>query len=188
VILSRAIASLSELELPSTPRTTLNVGTIEGGSSVNAIPERATARFDLRSTDEEQLLRLENELRRVLDAALGEAARGANGAARAGRTAPGLSIERIGERPAGRLSPESALFTALRAVDRHLRIRTEPRVASTDANVPLSLAIPALSLGAGGEGGGIHTRGEWYDATGRELALKRILLLVLAMGGFCGED
>ena len=88
-------------------------------------------------------------------------------------------IERIGDRPAGRLSDNSPLLEALHAVDRHLGIRTEQRVASTDANIPLSLGIPALSIGAGGDGGGIHTRGEWYDASGRELALKRILLLLL---------
>ena len=88
-------------------------------------------------------------------------------------------IDRIGDRPAGRLADNSPLLEALHAVDRHLGIRTEQRVASTDANIPLSLGIPALSIGAGGDGGGIHTRGEWYDASGRELALKRILLLLL---------
>jgi di/tripeptidase len=88
-------------------------------------------------------------------------------------------IERIGDRPAGRLADNAPLLEALYAVDRHLGIRTEQRVASTDANIPLSLGIPALSIGAGGDGGGIHTRGEWYDASGRELALKRILLLLL---------
>jgi di/tripeptidase len=66
------------------------------------------------------------------------------------------------------------------AVDRHLAIRTEMRLASTDANIPLSLGLPAVSIGGGGEGGGIHTRAEWYDAKGRELGLKRILLLLLA--------
>jgi di/tripeptidase len=88
-------------------------------------------------------------------------------------------IDRIGDRPAGRLNDNSPLLEALHAVDRHLGIRTEKRVASTDANIPLSLGVPALSIGAGGDGGGIHTRGEWYDAGGRELALKRILLLLL---------
>jgi hypothetical protein len=92
-----------------------------------------------------------------------------------------FSIEKIGSRPAGRLAHDTPLFEVLRAVDRHLSIRTEPRIASTDANIPLALGINALSLGAGGEGGGIHTRGEWYDARGRELGLRRVLLLLLAM-------
>ncbi len=181
VVLSRAIASMSELVLPASPRTTLNIGTIEGGSSVNSIPERATARFDLRSLEPEQLVRLEVELHRAVE----EAVLAANAMApgRSGRSkGPGaleFLIARIGDRPAGKLNDDSPLLEALHAVDRHLGIRAEQRVASTDANIPLSLGIPALSIGAGGDGGGIHTSSEWYDASGRELALKRILLLLL---------
>ena len=176
VVLSRAIAAMSEVELPSSPRTTFNVGTIDGGSSVNAIPERATARFDLRSLDPDQLLRLEVALHRsVEDAVLAANAQGRGG----GKNPVQFQIAQIGDRPAGRLGEDSQLLEGLHAVDRHLGIRTEQRVASTDANIPLSLNIPALSIGAGGDGGGIHTRGEWYDAGGRELALKRILLLLL---------
>ena len=92
-----------------------------------------------------------------------------------------FEIKRIGDRPAGRLNEGAPLLETLRAVDRHMGIRTEERVASTDANIPLSLGVPAVSIGAGGEGGGIHTRAEWYDASGREVALKRILLLLLAL-------
>ena len=178
MVLSRAIAAMSEVALPASPRTTLNIGTMEGGSSVNSIPEFATARFDLRSLDADQLVRLEVELHRAVeDAVLAANARTA--AQQEAQVAVQFLIERIGDRPAGRLNEDSPLLKALHAVDRHLGIRTEQRVASTDANIPLSLGIPALSIGAGGDGGGIHTRGEWYDASGRELALKRILLLLL---------
>jgi tripeptide aminopeptidase len=172
VVLSRAIAAMSDVPLPTSPRTTLNIGTIEGGSSVNSIPEFATARFDLRSVEAEQLVRLEVELHRAVEDAVLIANEGTGGPVQ-------FLIERIGDRPAGRLDSDSPLLDALHAVDRHLGIRTEQRVASTDANIPLSRGIPALSIGAGGDGGGIHTRGEWYDAGGRELALKRILLLLL---------
>src|SRR5580698_10606471 len=177
VVMSRAIAAMSEVALPASPRTTLNIGTIEGGSSVNSIPEFATARFDLRSVDADQLVRLEVELHRAVEDAV--LAANAQTAAKKGLGMVQFLIERIGDRPAGRLNDNSPLLKALQAADRHLGIRTEPRVASTDANIPLSLGIPALSIGAGGDGGGIHTRGEWYDASGRELALKRILLLLL---------
>jgi tripeptide aminopeptidase len=177
VVLSRAIAAMSEVALPISPRTTLNIGTVEGGSSVNSIPEFATARFDLRSLDADQLVRLEVELHRAVEDAVLTA--NAQAAGNKGAGTVQFLIERIGDRPAGRLNDNSPLLKALQAADRHLGIRTEPRVASTDANIPLSLGIPALSIGAGGDGGGIHTRGEWYDASGRELALKRILLLLL---------
>ncbi len=177
VVMSRAIAAMSEVVLPTSPRTTLNIGTIEGGSSVNSIPEEAAARFDFRSLEADQLVRLEVSLHRVVE----DAVLAANAGGRPGKGHFPLSfrIERIGDRPSGRLSDEAPLLKALHAVDRHLGIRTEQRVASTDANIPLSLGIPALSIGAGGDGGGIHTCGEWYDATGRELALKRILLLLM---------
>jgi acetylornithine deacetylase/succinyl-diaminopimelate desuccinylase-like protein len=175
VALSQAISRLNQLDISGTPRTTMNVGTIEGGTSVNAIPEQATARFDFRSTDPEQLIRLEVELHRAVE----DAVIAANGHKRPQPLT--FSIEKIGSRPAGRLPQDSPLMDALRAVDRHLAIRTEARVASTDANVPLSRGVHAVSLGAGGEGGGIHTRAEWYDARGRELGLRRVLLLLLAM-------
>lgn len=177
-VLSEAIAELSRLQLPMSPRTTLNVGTIEGGSAVNAVPESATARFDLRSTDGGELSRLEAELRRTVEKAVDRS----NNRPFHQKPKAGLrcTIECIGHRPAGRLAADAPLLEALRAVDRHLGLKTQLRLASTDANIPLSLGIPALSLGAGGNGGGIHTRGEWFDATNRELALKRLLLLLLA--------
>jgi tripeptide aminopeptidase len=180
VVLSRAVARLGDLALSTRPRTTLNVGTMEGGTSVNAIPERATARFDARSTDAEQLIRLEVEIHRAVEDAVIEANGEIKNREAKKEHALQFTIDQIGDRPAGALSEQTFLFENLRAVDRHFGIRTEPRIASTDANIPLSLGVPALSLGAGGDGGGIHTRSEWYDARGRELGLRRILLLLLA--------
>lgn len=179
VILSRAIQEFSAVPLPEIPRTVVNVGTIEGGTAINAIPEQAAARFDLRSTDPEQLIRLEVALHRAVEDAVMAANRKPPGEGVSVR----FAIEKIGDRPAGRLAANSELMTLLEAVDRHLAIRTELRLASTDANIPLSLGVPAVSIGGGGEGGGIHTYGEWYDGRGRELGLKRILLLLLALAG-----
>ena len=76
----------------------------------------------------------------------------------------------------------------LGAVDRHLGLKTDIRLGSTDANIPLSLGIPALSMGAGGEGGGAHTLGEWYSARDREAGLRRVALLTLAMVEWAAEQ
>jgi tripeptide aminopeptidase len=180
VALCRAVARLSELQLSDLPRTTFNVGTIEGGTSVNAIPETATARFDMRSTDPEQLIRLEVELHRAIEDAVLDANRAASATGSKVRPLK-LTMQKIGDRPAGQLRDDAVIMAALRAVDRHLGIRTEMRVASTDANLPLSLGIEAISIGAGGDGGRVHTRAEWYDSRGREQGLRRILLLLLTL-------
>ena len=172
--LAAAIAALTQLALPSNPRTTLNCGTISGGTSINSIPASATADLDLRSTSTEELESLETlVLSTVSKCVKVEARRGR------ARDALRLQIRRIGDRQAGALPSDSTLAISLRAVDRHLNIRTESRIGSTDANLPLSLNIPALAIGSGGTGGGIHTLEEWYAPTNRELALRRILLLLL---------
>jgi tripeptide aminopeptidase len=157
----------------------MNVGTIEGGTATNVIPSHASARFDFRSTSPEKLIRLEVDLYRAIE----DAVLTANEKAQTRRQTDTLefSIEKIGARPAGALPDDSELYQMLRAVDRHLNIRTEARIASTDANIPLSMGVPAVSVGAGGVGGGIHTAQEWYDAKHRELGLRRVLLLMLAM-------
>lgn len=176
VALSQAIARLSTAEIASPHHTTMNVGTIEGGTATNVIPTHTAARFDFRSTIPEQLVSMEVELHRAVE----DAVLAANHGKRRGSTLT-YEIQRIGARPAGALSENTPLYEALTAVDRHLNIRTLPRIASTDANIPLSLGIPALSLGAGGSGGGVHTAREWYDAKDRELGLRRILLLTLLL-------
>ena len=99
-----------------------------------------------------------------------------------------FTIDKIGDRPAAHLPADSPLLEALRAVDRHLGLRTDLRLGSTDANIPLSLGVPALSMGAGGEGGGAHTLAEWYSAKDREVGLRRVLLLTLAMVEWAAEQ
>ena len=92
-----------------------------------------------------------------------------------------LKINVLGVRPAGELAENSPLLAALLAADNQLGNRSRRERSSTDANIPLARGVSAVCLGAGGEGGGIHTRNEWYDARGRELGLRRVLLLLLAM-------
>ena len=178
LILSRALTEIAQIRPPANPRSTINVGHISGGTSINSIPESASALLDLRSTDPRQLAAIELEVRRILDATLASAAREAT-RQRPARNPAKLEVALVGSRPPGALPEDSPLLYTLRAVDRHLALRTEPRIGSTDANIPLSLNIPALALGSGGLGGGIHTLQEWYDPTGRETALRRILLTLL---------
>jgi len=183
--LASALANLSEILLPEEPRTTLNLGTILGGTSVNSIPESAQASIDFRSTGADQLLRLEVALHRAVE----DAVEHANASAKArSRGVLSFAITKIGDRPAACLPGDSPLLDTLRAVDRHLGLRTDLRLGSTDANIPLSLGVQALSMGAGGDGGGAHTKAEWYSAKNREVGLRRVLLLTLAMIEWAAES
>jgi acetylornithine deacetylase/succinyl-diaminopimelate desuccinylase-like protein len=186
--LATALANLAETPLPDEPRTTFNVGTVRGGISVNSIPEHAEATIDFRSTDRDQLVRLEVALHRAVEDAVEHWNARAKATSAGGRGRLAYEIVKIGDRPAAHLAQDSALLAALRAVDRHLGLRSDLRLGSTDANVPLALGVPALSMGAGGEGGGAHTLHEWYSAKDRELALKRVLLVTLAMLEWAAEQ
>lgn len=188
IALATALAQFAETPLPEEPRTTLNVGTIRGGTSVNSIPESASASVDLRSTDTGQLVRLEVALHRAVEDAVSHWNQQAKGTANNGGKPLSFSITNIGDRPAAALPDESPVLDALRAVDRHLRLRTDLRLGSTDANIPLSVGVPSLSLGAGGEGGGAHTQAEWYNAKDRETGLRRILLFTLAVAEWAAEQ
>ncbi len=187
VALASALALLAEIPHIDEPRTTINIGTIRGGTSVNSIPEEAQATIDFRSTDTARLVNLEVALHRAVEDSVTHWNARTN-AALSGRSALRFSIVKIGERPAGHLPAESPLSEALQAVDRHLGLRADLRLGSTDANLPLSLGVPAISVGAGGEGGGAHTLGEWYCARGREIGLRRVLLLALAMLGWAAAQ
>ncbi len=188
VAMATALAVLARTTIPEEPRTTLNLGTIHGGTSVNSIPESAVATIDFRSTSSEELLRLEVALHRAVEDAVDLSNVHARNGASPKRGRLTFAVEKIGDRPAAQLPDDSPLFETLRAVDRRLGLQTGVRLGSTDANIPLSLNIPAVSLGAGGEGGGAHTQAEWYSDKGRETGLKRVLLLTLAMLDWASEQ
>ncbi len=171
LLLSHALTLIAALKIPDDPPTTINVGQITGGTSINSIPESATALLDIRSTEPTQLIATATHVHQILDEII-TTQKTTNSSVK-------LHIETIGNRPAAALPDDSPLLHTLRAVDRHLTLRTEPRLGSTDANIPLSRNIPAIAIGAGGIGGGIHTLQEWYDPTHRETALRRILLTLL---------
>ncbi len=174
VFLSRALAAFSQVEVPELPRTTFNIGVIQGGTSVNSIPEVASARVDLRSASMEELLKLEQCLRHAVNEAITPDSSGQRIKA---------EIRAIGDRPAASLPTTARILQAVRAVDVHLGIKSVPRLASTDANIPLSLGKEAITIGSGGDGGGAHTLHEWFDCSHRDLGLKRILFTLLALTG-----
>lgn len=170
--------------IPSTPRTTFNLGQIEGGTSVNSIPHEARLKVDLRSEKEEELTRLESALRECVAAGVRDELETSRDRSK-GKLE--WKLDSLGERPGGELAANSALLAALRAADEFVGNQSRLERASTDANIPLSLGIEAIAIGAGGSGGGAHSLQEWYESDGRETGLKRVLLTLLASSGVTAE-
>ena len=175
----RAITKLAAHPVPQQPRTTFNVGRVEGGKSVNAIAQDATIEVDLRSESGQELLKLDAFFRR----AIREATEEENGARRAGERPLELTVQLIGERPSGATPANSPLVQLALEATEAVGARARLNHASTDSNLPISLGIPAITIGAGGTSGNSHTLDEWYDPRGREVGLKRALLLTLALVG-----
>ena len=146
---------------------------------MNSIPANVSVKVDIRSEDESQLARMENSLRDAMQAGVRDEISGS----RAGEDSLKLNIRSLGSRPGGKLPDNSPLLETVRNVDRFLGNRSRIERGSTDANIPLSLGIPAISLGGGGKGGGAHTPDEWYEPAGRELGLKRLFLITLTLAG-----
>jgi len=173
--LGRAIALFTDQcgrTAGESPRCSCHFGVVEGGWSVNAIPNLARGKVDLRSEDDRKI----EQMLELLEASVERALEIENQRATAGKLA--ARIKDIGARPGGRLDENAPLLAALRAVDAHLGLRPRLECSSTDANIPLAAGRPALARGAGGRGGGMHTPGEWFHPQGRDLGLKRIVLLL----------
>jgi len=184
--LARGVARFVRVRVPAEPRTTFNVGAIEGGTSVNSIPYRAAIKVDLRSESEPELDRLETALREAIREGVDEEMEASREGEKGGRPDNGkleIKVRVLGIRPGGQLPEGSPLLAALRDADSYLGNRSREERSSTDANIPLSLGIQSISIGAGGQAGGAHSLGEWYDPAGRELGLQRVLLTLLGVAG-----
>jgi tripeptide aminopeptidase len=180
--MGRGIARFVTARVPESPRTSFNIGEISGGTSVNSIPSSSTMKVDLRSESEVELAAVEMQLRDAVKAGIDEEMTASRGRGMAGSTnLLNLKINVLGVRPAGELPETSPLLAALLAADVQLGNRSRRERSSTDANIPLSMGIPAISIGAGGRSGGAHTLDEWYDPAGRELGLQRVALTVLSL-------
>jgi acetylornithine deacetylase/succinyl-diaminopimelate desuccinylase-like protein len=171
--LARAIDHITGVPLPAQPATTLSVGRWGGGTSVNAIPTEAWVEFEVRSEAEVELSRMDLEVRSILDRAV----RPQSPDPRRPRLT--LDIETLGRRPAGSTSERHPLVQAAISATTALGERPELGISSTDANLPMSMGVPAITLGVGGEAGQAHTTGEWYRNTRGPDGLLRALLAIL---------
>ena len=174
--MGRAIAKIDAIQVPTTPKTTFNVGRVGGGTSVNAIPFEAWMEVDMRSSDPASL----KEVDAKFNAAVKEAVAEEN--ARWNNRGPvSASAELVGVRPAGQTPKESAIVQTAMAVSRAMQIEEVLREGSTDSNVPMNLGIPAITISGGGSGSGAHSLNETFTARDSWRGTQRALLLAIAL-------
>jgi len=174
--LGRAIAKISDFQVLSNPRTTFNVGRIGGGTSINSIAYEAWMEMDMRSPDVKALKSVESEFIKAVDDALAQ-----ENARWGGDVALTVEKRKVGDRPAGSTPESSAIDQTAVSVTRALGNTARLGDGSTDANYPMSLNIPAITIGGGGRGAGGHSLGETFDTANSWLGTQRALLLVIAL-------
>jgi tripeptide aminopeptidase len=177
----QAFAAEADRYTASGPRTSFNVGRIGGGTSVNSIAFESWMEVDMRSLSEESLRGIDAILRRAVEAAVEEE----NGVRRRGEPLT-VDIALVGDRPAGRVDPSMPLIQRSAAATRVLGIEPAPGSGSTNSNYPMSLGIPATTIGRGGQGGGAHALDEWWLPVNPEAAVKKALLILIAEAGPTG--
>lgn len=179
--LGRAIAKIADLQTPKEPKTTFTVGTIRGGSSVNAIAGEASMEVDMRSNSPEELLKLELQLLECVQKAVQEEN------TRWNSNKIKVDIKLIGDRPAGTQPKDAIIVQAAWSATQSIGENPELcQASSTDSNLPISLHIPAITIGGGGIAGGTHSIHEWFDPTDAYKGVQRAFLTILGLVGVDG--
>ncbi len=179
--LSRAIHYFDEQAgefVISGPRTSYSIGRIGGGTSVNSIPFENWAELDMRSEDPEQLEKIDAIFHNAIERALKEQ----NELRRRGEPLT-MEAEMIGNRPSGKVDPSTPLIQRAMAATRYFGVEPTLSMGSTDANIPISLGIPATTIGRGGIGEGGHSLHEWWSNKDGHLGIQKALLIVVASAG-----
>jgi acetylornithine deacetylase/succinyl-diaminopimelate desuccinylase-like protein len=181
--LGRAIAGISDIQVPANPKTTFNVGVIQGGTSVNSIAGEASMEVDMRSEDAKSLAAVDAQVQRIIHEALtAENARWPGPRAAAAKIS--LVVDTIGIRPTGGQADSAPIVQTALAAGKALGFTSSTVASSTDANIPISLGIPAIRIGGGGDAEGAHSLGEWYDdGPNGYLGPQWAALLVAALAG-----
>jgi tripeptide aminopeptidase len=177
--LGRAVGALASWPTPRDPPLSLTVARWGGGTSVNAIPEEAWADLDMRSESSTHLAGGEERLRAVLERSVAEE----NSVTADPSRQLELEIKIVGHRPAGVTDLESSLVEAALEATRASGVEPVITASSTDANIPMSLGVPAITIGAGGSAGEVHTNREWYRNENGPLGIQRALHTALLVAG-----
>jgi acetylornithine deacetylase/succinyl-diaminopimelate desuccinylase-like protein len=159
-------------------KTSYNVGRIGGGTSVNSVPFESWMEVDMRSVSPERLVEVDSLFQR----AMREGLREANALRREGDSMT-VDIDMIGDRPSGATPESSPLVQRAIAATNYFDLEPSLRISSTNSNIPISIGVPAITLGRGGAGGGGHALSEWWVNHDGTTAIKRVLLILTAEAG-----
>ena len=165
-VLGRIAAGISQIEVPEDPRSALNIGTFNGGTSVNAIAAHAEFLLDIRSVEQEVVVKIEERVRAIIAAGSCEGV--------------DISLSVVGDRPGGRIAEDHPLIQAIQEGYRAVGVTGSPQAISTDANIPLWLGIPAASMGVSA-GGGVHTLDEFLDPGSLTRGAQALVLTLLSL-------
>jgi tripeptide aminopeptidase len=174
--MGRAIAKIDAFEVPAQPKTTFNVGRVGGGTSVNAIPFEAWMEVDMRSADAASLKAVDDKFKAALQQAVDEENKRWND-----RGTVTVSAELVGLRPGGNTPENDPIVQTAIAVSKAMGFPVSLHEGSTDANVPMNLGIPAITIGGGGGGSGAHSLGETFNSRNSWQGTERALLLAVAL-------
>ncbi len=167
--MGKMIAAIADLKVPTTPRTSFNVGVISGGTSINTIAAEAKMLIDMRSLQREPVMEVEGQVRGIIERVCAE-------------TKVSAEVKLVGDRPGGNTAETHPLVQTIQAVQSSLGIHIDTHASSTDANVPMSYGIPAVCLGTS-HGANAHRVDEWLEERDIDLGMTQLLMVVCAVQG-----
>ncbi|MGH9799696.1 MAG: peptidase dimerization domain-containing protein, partial [Blastocatellia bacterium] len=176
--MGRAIEKISRFQVPKQPKTTFNVGKIEGGTSVNSIAHTAWMEVDMRSESAAELDKLEARFKQTVQTAVAE-----ENQARPNKSPITVELKIVSQRPAGVQAADSAIVKTALAASASLGVKPRLTSGSTDSNIPISLKFPAITIDGGGEGKGAHSLDEYFDTINSHVGTQRTLLIALGIVG-----
>lgn len=176
--LGRAIEKISRIKVSADPRTTYNVGRVEGGTTVNSIAQTASMEVDLRSVSADELAKVDSNFKQAVQTSLAE-----ENAARPDAARLTVEFQLIGERPVSRQAPDASIIKTILAADKALGIPSNLTSSSTDSGMPLRYEIPSVTIGVGGIWRGAHSLGESFDMTDSYRGTQRVLAAILSIAG-----
>lgn len=176
--MGRAIEKISKLSAVAEPRTTFNVGKIEGGTTVNSIAQSAWMEVDLRSVSAEELASIDKEMKAAVAKAVDE-----ENAGRAAGMKITIELKLIGERPVGKQPEDAPIIQTILAADKALGITPNRTASSTDSGMPQRFGIPSVTIGSGGTWRGMHSLGETFDMTESYRGTQRVLAAIVSVAG-----